>query len=290
MKMEELVTSKIIELQNENGCWNILNENDKRYPMFNYYMPNYKSTLWTLVLLADIQTNLNNEKLIKPLKIISNHFWNKDLKIYSLGKSHFPIPCLNGNMIYLHSYFEFDEKNIVNDIIDFFAKYQRFDDGDFKTPSDFPYCSNKSCYGKHSCYWGIVKLFKGLSFIPQNKRSKNAEKLIKDCIDFILLHEVCYSSHNKSEFLHTNIKKLTFPNMYQSDFLEILWLLKREEVESEEMKKSLNLLKSKMKKDFSWEIECQIKNLIIPVGNKNYGNEFITKRANEVIEFYRDNK
>lgn len=283
------ITSKIIELQDENECWNVLNKSDKHYPALNYYVPTYKSSLWTLILLADIQCNLRINSLIKPLKTISNHFLDKKLNIYSLGKSHFPIPCLNGNMLYLHSYFHFEKKPVVTDIIDFFAEYQRFDDGDFKTPSSFPYCSNRSCYGKHTCYWGIIKLLKGLSFIPKNKRSKNAKKLIENCIDFILFHKVCFSSHNNSNFIHTNIKKLTFPNMYQGDYLEILWLLKREKVKSVHINKALNLLKSKMKPNSTWKIERQIRNLIIPIGNNNNGNEFITKRAREVIDYYGNN-
>jgi len=279
------ITTKIVELQDENQCWNVLDKDDRYYPDFNYYVPNYKSTLWTLILLADIQCD-TNVNFTKPLNIISNHFFDKKANIYSIGKSHFPIPCLNGNMLYLHSYFHFEEDTIPNKIIDFFAEYQRFDDGDFKTPSVFPYYSNRSCYGKHTCYWGIIKLFKGLSFIPRDKRSKNAKKLIENCIDFILLHEVCFRSHDKSDFLHTNIKKLTFPNMYQADYLEILWLLKREEIHSRHMKKALDLLKSKMKSDSTWEIERPIKNMIIPIRKRNCANEFVTKRAREVIDYY----
>ncbi len=283
----ESITSEIVGLQDENKCWNVLDKSDKHYPALNYYVPNYKSTLWTLVLLADIKCDYSNKSLIKPLRTIVNHFFDKQNKIYSIGKSHFPIPCLNGNMLYLHSYFRFGDEADINGIIDFFAKYQRFDDGDFKTPSTFPYCSNRSCYGRHTCYWGIIKLFKGLSFIPRNKRSGNAKGLIKNCIDFILLHEVCFSSHDNSNYIHTNIKKLTFPNMYQGDFLEILWLLKRERVKSTRIKRALDLLKSKMKPDSTWEIERSIKDLIIPIGKRDYGNELITRRAREVVEYYR---
>lgn len=285
-EIETLITSKITELQDANGCWNVLSEDDKYFPMFNYYVPNYKSTLWTLVLLADIRADIGNEDLLKPLNVIENHFFNEEVGIYSIGKSHFPIPCLNGNMLYLHGYFQYQKENVVDSIVDFFAEYQRFDDGDFKTPTSFPYCSNHSCYGKHTCYWGVIKLLKGLSFIPKNERSENAQRLIKDCIDFILLHKVCFSSHNPSNYIHTNIKHLTFPNMYKSDFLEILWLLKREQVNSVHIQEALNLLKNKMKPDSTWNLERQIKDLIIPIGRKNYGNELVTKRAIEVLEYY----
>ena len=38
---------------------------------------------------------------------------------------------------------------------------------------------------------------------------------------------------------------LTFPNFYKGDFLELLWILQREEVISNELKPALELLKSK---------------------------------------------
>lgn len=283
----KIITSKILELQDENECWNVLSEGDRYFPTLNYYVPNYKSTLWTLILLADINTDIKNKSFLKPLKIMSDHFFDKQIGIFTIGKSHFPIPCLNGNMLYLYSYFEYGKEDVIDKVVDFFSQYQRFDDGDFVTPSSFPYCSNRSCYGKHTCYWGVVKLLKGLSFIPTDKRSDKVQGLIFKCIDFILLHEVCFSSHNKSEYIHTNIKYLTFPNMYQCDFLEILWLLKREQVKSVHIQRALNLLKNKMGSDLTWKIERQVKDLIIPMGKKSYGNEFITNRARAVLEYYQ---
>jgi hypothetical protein len=286
-EIEKTITLKILELQDESGCWNVLKEGDRYFPQMNYYVPNYKSTLWTLILLADMKADPKDNKFLKPLEIITKHLFDKRIEIFTLGKSHFPIPCLNGNMIYLHSYFQSGKADLINKVVDFFTQYQRFDDGDFVTPSSFPYCSNRSCYGKHTCYWGVIKLLKGLSFIPADKRSEKAQNLVNKCIDFILLHEVCFSSHNKSEFIHTYIKHLTFPNMYQGDFLEILWLLKREQVKSEHLQMALNLLESKMDSGLTWKIERQIKDLIIPIGKK-YGNEFITNRAREVMEYYKN--
>lgn len=278
------LVSRILSLQDENGCWNVLHENDKYYPEANFYAPNYRSTLWTLVLLADIQCDSQEPRLVKPLQIMSDHFLDKKSNICSIGRSHFPIPCLNGNMLYLYSYFHGTEHPLVKGIIDFFAEYQRFDDGDFKTPASYPYTSNRSCYGRHTCYWGVVKLLKGLSFIPKEKRSENAGRLIQNCIDFILLHQVCFSSHDDVQFMHTNIKKLTFPNMYQADFLEILWLLKRENVRSVLMNRALDLLQTKIKADGTWKIERQIKDLIIPFP-KEVASEFITARARQVRDF-----
>jgi hypothetical protein len=278
--------SEIFSLRAENGCWNELDTGDRHYPELNHYVPKYKATLWVLILLADMQYRQQGDEIRKPMKIISDHFRDRKAPIYSLGRSHFPIPCLNGNMLYLHQYFRFDPAGMTDSIVDFFARYQRFDDGDFKTPSAFPYCSNRSCYGRHTCYWGVVKLLKGLCFIPEEERSENARKLITRCIDYILLHEVCYSSRLPDRFIQKNIDQLTFPNMYNSDFLEILWLLKREKVTSVRVLKALQLLKDKKNTDGTWKIERRIPDLVVPVGRKTGANHFITRRAGKVMAYY----
>lgn len=33
------ITDKILKLQDNNGCWNVLIEGDKYFPEFNYYAP-----------------------------------------------------------------------------------------------------------------------------------------------------------------------------------------------------------------------------------------------------------
>jgi hypothetical protein len=199
--------------------------------------------------------------------------------------SHFPIPCLNGNMIHIHHYFKSSHPEKLDITINFFNTYQRFDDGDFKNPRSYPYCSNISCYGKHTCYWGVIKLLKGISFIPKTQRTIEAQQLIEKCIDFVLDHDVCFSSHHGDKFLHRDIGRLTFPNFYKSDFLEILWLLAREEVHDRKMSHSLKLLRSRRKDDGFWELEKSM-NIIVSIGQEDCANAFITERATEVLDYY----
>lgn len=280
------LTEIILNQRDSDGCWNVLNEGDKYYPEFNYYVPNYKSTLWTFILLAEIDCGLKSTDIRDGLDILTSKLWDNNHGIFTIGKSHFPIPCLNGNMIYILSYFNYDNTYYIDKVVDFFYEYQRFDDGDYKTPSSYPYLGNKSCYGSHTCYYGIVKLLKGLSFIPKNNRSDKVNELINKCIDFILLHEVCYSSHNNENLITKNIDKITFPSMYRTDFLEFLWILRREEVKSIKMDKALQLLKSKMISDNTWKLENQVQDLITPISKRQYGNAFVDLRAKEVASYY----
>lgn len=277
---------KILVKRDDSFLWGFDEKQARQRPEYLYYSPNFRSTLWTLVLLADIKAPVNLAPIKPSLQIITERFYDPEHGIFGFpGKSHFPIPCLNGNMIYLHSYFKTSQSEVLDKTIGFFAVTQRFDDGDFSTPKSYPYCSNNSCYGKHTCYWGVTKLLKGISFIPKHKRTKEARQLAEKCIDFILHHEVCFRSHNMDKFLHRDIDYLTFPNFYKSDFLEILWLLAREEVQDRRMSRSLMLLRSKMKDGGYWELEKSM-NIIVSIGQKNCANAFITERATDVLDYY----
>lgn len=277
---------RILAKQDGSFRWGFNEKQARERPEYSYYAPNFKSTLWTLLLLADIKAPVDIPQVKPSIQLVTERFYDPEHGIFGFSdKSHFPIPCLNGNMIYLHHYFETSHSEALNRTSGFFAAYQRFDDGDFKTPKSYPYCSNRSCYGKHTCYWGVTKLLKGVSFIPKIQRSKEAQQLIENCIDFVLHHQVCFSSHHEDRLLHRDIGKLAFPNFYKSDFLEILWLLAREQVHDRRMSRSLELLRSKMKDGGLWELE-KTSNIIVPIGRKDCANAFITERATAVLDYY----
>lgn len=285
MKDTQQLIDQIFEFQNEQGFWKVLPDSDPYYPQYLHYVPNFRSTLWTLILLADLGCDRHDPRVQRPLKAIQDHFFDPEAGLFSLKEDHFPIPCLNGNMIYLDSYFNGapDEKSLK--ALTFFQQYQRFDDGVYEGEKN-AYCSNTSCYGKHTCYWGIVKLLKGISFIPVPSRTKEITDLLDRCIRFVLLHKVCYSSHRPDQIMVQKMDLLTFPNMYKGDFLEILWLLKKEGVRSEALNSALKLLRSKQQVDGSWHLEREVRNMYVSIGALNQPNPFITKRANEVLEYY----
>lgn len=280
------IVEKIRAKQDDSFRWGFNEKHAQERPEYLYYSPNFKSTLWTLVFLADIKAPVDIPQVKPSIRLITERFYDPKNGVFGFpGKSHFPIPCLNGNMMYLHHYFETSHLKTLDRTIDFFDTYQRFDDGDFRTPKTYPYCSNTSCYGKHTCFWGVTKLFKGISFIPKTHRSKEAKQLIENCIEFVLHHEVCFSSHHRERLLHKDIGKLTFPNFYKSDLLEILWLLAREEVHDRRMSRALAMLRSKMKDGGFWELDKAV-NIIVSIGQKGRSNAFITERATEVLGYY----
>jgi len=176
MDNQQKIINKIFDAQGENGFWKMLPESDKYYPDYVHYVPNFKATLWTLILLADLECDRNELKVKKSLEEIKKQFFDPEFGTYTLKEDHFPIPCLNGNIIYLDSYFNGKPSDKSLKALSFFYNYQRFDDGCYIGEKN-EFCSNTSCYGKHSCYWGVVKLFKGISFIAKKFRTDEINDL-----------------------------------------------------------------------------------------------------------------
>ncbi len=277
---------KILAKQDAAFRWGYDEKRARERPQYVDYSPNYTSTLWTLVLLADLNAPPDLPQVGPSLRLITERFYDPAYGVFRLpDMSHFPIPCLNGNMLYLHQYFQTGQPEILEATIRFFAEYQRFDNGGFKTPGDYPYFSNTACYGKHTCYWGVVKLLKGISFIPRPQRSPQAQRLIENCIDFVLQHEVCFRCHQPEKFLHRDIDRLTFPNFYKSDFLEILWLLAREEVQDPRVSRALELLRARRKDSGGWAPDKPL-NTVVSTGPAGRDNVFLTERASEVLAYY----
>jgi hypothetical protein len=279
------LVERIFALQDASGCWNVLHEGDRYYPDCNYYAPNYDSTLWTLILLAELGCDPGEGRIRRPLAALVKHRYDDEAGIFTIGRSHFPIPCLNGNMLFLLAWFGQADSPIVDRVVDFFSRHQRFDDGDFRTPSSFPFYGNRSCYGRHSCYWGVTKLLKGLSFLPRERRSPAAKELLGRCVDFVLLHRVCYRSRGDAGLLSSALAKLTFPAFYRSDVLEILWLLAREGIDDDRAREAVAFLRGKRGPDLMWRVERVMPKLVLPPGKT--AAHIVSRRAAEVLAFFK---
>jgi hypothetical protein len=134
-QIRKQTVEKILAKQDDSYRWGFDQKQARERPEYLYYSPNFKSTLWTLILLADIQAPAHLPQVEPSIRLVTEHFYDPEHGIFGFpNKSHFPIPCLNGNMIYLHYNFGPSHSATLDKTIDFFAGFQRFDDGDFKTP------------------------------------------------------------------------------------------------------------------------------------------------------------
>ncbi len=96
----------ILRKQDHAFRWGFDARQAREKPEYLYYSPNFRSTLWTLVALADLKAPPGLDQVDASLRLVSEHFYSPAEGIFRLpNNSHFPIPCLNGNLLYLHHIF-----------------------------------------------------------------------------------------------------------------------------------------------------------------------------------------
>ena len=273
---------KVFSRRNPSGLWKA---NAAKSPL-DLYRPKQSGTFWTLLALADLGCDPADPRLERPVRALVRTMFFPETGVFGLFPgtygSHEPSPCINGLIVYMLSRLGKRGRQESASAMARFAQYQRFDDGGFQTPAAYPYYGAKDhCYSRHTCFWGVIDLLRAVSFLPGKMRTPSIEKLKEKCVDFILLHEVCFSSRKKSAFINPRIRKLRFP--ISGDFLQVLWLLKREGVKDRRMRRAIRLLLSRRNRDGTWNLEATVPNGIVTFGKVNAPNPFITEKALYVL-------
>lgn len=95
LALREKTISSILTRQDDLFRWGYDEKQALERPEYLYYSPNFKSTLWTLVFLADLKAPIDLPQIKPSLQLIAAHFYDPESGIYRLpNMSHFPIPCL----------------------------------------------------------------------------------------------------------------------------------------------------------------------------------------------------
>jgi hypothetical protein len=133
---------------------------------------------------------------------------------------------------------------------------------------------------------GIVKGLKGLSAIPQERRTKEIQDTINQAAEFLLIHHIYKCSHDLNKTSKPGWLKFRFPLMYQTDVLEILDILTELGIADSRMNDALNIVLSKQDDMGRWRTENTsiTDKLLIPMGQKGEHSKWITLKAIRVLK------
>ena len=198
------------------------------------------------------------------------------------------IPCLTGNMVWSLIHFGYVDDPRLQRAINWIIRFMRLNDGNEDNPQAPPYDRYEICWGKHTCFMGIVKALKGLSTIPQEQRTSEINDTINKMVDFLLIHHIYKCSHNLNRTSKPGWLKFSFPLMYQTDVLEILDILTALGIADSRMDDAVNLIIKKQDDMGRWRIEntSNTDRLLIPLEGKGEQSKWITLRAIRVLKRY----
>jgi hypothetical protein len=248
------VVPAILDLQQPDGYW---------AGRDSFYTAKYRGTVWQLMVLAEHCADGNDKRVRRACEFILRHsqeptsggFSQKRAKRAGGGIPSEVIPCLTGNMVWSLLRLGYLGDDRVDRGIEWLTRYLRFDDGDAAPPRDWPYNRWEMCYGRHSCFMGVVKGLKALAAIPADRRSPAVKRTIEAGVEFLLRHHVYKQSHNLKRVAKPGFAHFGFPRMYQTDALEIALVLLSLGTRDARMRDVLVLIQSKRAPDGRWLLE-----------------------------------
>lgn len=278
------VVPKILDRQEEGGYWGV--------PRDFYIRSKYKGTVWQLIILAELGAHGDDERVRRACEFIFKNSQDRSSGGFSIqgtpknGGNHSAVnPCLTGNMVNSLIKLGYLEDPRLQRGIDWITTYQRFDDQTDKPPEGWPYDMAYGCWGKHTCSMGAVKVLKALAEIPEMKRSLEVKDVISRGAEYFLRHHVHKRSHNPEKVCKPGWLKLGFPLMYQTDTLEILWILVKLGYRDGRMQEALELILSKQDAQGRWPLESTFNGRFqVNIESKGNPSKWITLMALRVLK------
>jgi hypothetical protein len=265
----------------------------KTYPKF--YSDKYKGLVWQLIVLAEMGAKTNSQIIEQCEYLLNNSQETEDggfaMNIAAKkggGRITEVIPCLTGNMVWSLIHFGYLDDPRLQRAIHWITRFMRLNDGVENDPQIPPYDRYEICWGKHTCFMGVVKVLKGLSAIPQEKRTNEVNDTINRIVEFLLIHHIFKRSHDLSKTSKPGWLKFSFPLMYQTDVLEILDILTELGINDRRMDEAIGIIIAKQDDMGRWKTEntSNTDRLLIPLGQKDEQSKWITFRAIRVLKRY----
>ena len=277
--MRSGTVADILERQSEGGYWGEASA---------FYTDKYRGTVWQLLVLAELGADGSDSRLRAACEFILANSQDTQSGGFAVnasakaggGRHGEVIPCLTGNMAYSLIKLGYLGDERLSRAIEWICAYQRADDGDGAPPAIWPYDRYTTCFGRHSCFMGVVKSLKAFAAIPRKKRGKKVEAKIAELVEFLLAHRVYKRSHDLERESKPGWLKLGFPLMYQTDILEILCILADLGIHDERMSDAYAALASKRCSDGRWKLENSFNGrTLVAVERKGAASKWITARA-----------
>jgi hypothetical protein len=275
---------KILDRMSPEGCWGTPE---------SFYTGKYRSTVWQLLILAEHCADRHDERVQRACEFLLSHsqdpssggFSMRCAKRSSGGLPSQVIPCLTGNVVWSLLQFGYRGDERVERGIEWLTRFLRYDDGDSAPPRNWPYRRLEMCYGRHSCFMGVVKGLKALAAIPADRRSTRVSNTIDAGVEFLLRHHVYKRSHNLSKVSRPGWTRFGFPRMYQTDVLEIALLLVGLGCHDERLQDSLALIRSKREPDGRWLLKDTFNgSFLVDIEQKGEPSKWVTLNAMRTLK------
>ena len=173
------------------------------------------------------------------------------------GKSDDILSCYNSMIISVLIDMDYTDKERISKGINWIVNYQNIESGLGNKWTGSRILKYGGCMKSTPCYIGVVKSMIALSdYKKKTNRQPDEllEKKLKKGLNYILDHQI-YLRQSNGQPITKDIEKLTYPFSYKTNVIEILRLLRDNNLDSDSRCDSAkDYLKSKKQKSGFWQV------------------------------------
>ena len=280
----------ILSKMNEDGYW--------KRPGTGYG-PKYRSTVWALILLAQLGASVKEDKRIKQAcRYYLDHALNPGGQISAMTNNSpsGTVDCLQGNMLWslmelgyndprMDSAYEWMARTVTGEgVAPLKEKHApvRYFGG--KCGPTFACGANN----KMPCAWGGVKVLLALSRLAVEKRSELIERAIRHGVDFFFSVDPATAKYPNgwAEKPSGNWWKFGFPVFYITDLLQLAEaMVDLGYGRDKRLTNTLNVIREKQNERGQWLMEYDYTGKTwLAFGKTKNPNEWVTLRALKVLK------
>lgn len=280
--------AQILKAMNDDGYWM------ERGPGYN---PKYRSTVWTLSLLAQLGASAQqDERIARACAYFLEHGFAPGGQFTASGAPSGTADCLQGEMCWallelgcddarLDTAFEWMARTVMGEGIASVSERAapvRYYAG--KCGPNFACGSNN----KLPCAWGAVKVMLAFGKLPPKRRTPLIQRAIKQGMAFLLGVDPATAAYptGYSRKPSGNWYKFGFPVFYITDLLELAQALVNLGLGSDpRLKNTFDLIRNKQDAQGRWALEYGYAGKTwLDWGAKKQPNKWVTLRALRVLK------
>lgn len=262
------------------------------------YNPKYRSTVWALILLAQLGANVNEDKRIEQAcnYLLDHMCEGGQFTTTTSGAPSGTVDCLQGNLLWslmelgyydprMDKAYEWMARTITGEGIapkedkDAAVRYYAYKSGPTFT------CGVN---GNLPCAWGGVKVLLALSQVPVKRRTPLIKRAIKQGVDFIFGVEPSTARYPTRDGAKPNRAwwKLGFPVFYVTDLLQLAEAMIRLGYgKDKRLAPTMELIREKQNERGQWLMEYDYTGKTwLDFGKKHEPNEWVTLRALKALK------
>ena len=261
------------------------------------YLPKYRSTVWSLILLAQLGASLElDPRIERACQYLLDHTLTENGQFSTSGTPSSTVDCLQGNLISAMLDLGFNDPRLEKA----FEWMARSLTGEGVAPmgtkkASLRYYSGKIGPGflcgannKLACAWGGVKVMLAFSKLSPNRRTPLIENAIEHGVEFLLGVDPAEAGYPNgwNEKPSGNWWKFGFPVFYVTDLLQnVEALLRLGYGNDPRLTNALSLIREKQDADGRWPMEYSYTGKTwIDFGEKKQPNKWVTLRVAWVLK------